>query len=227
MVRTQLITHAPQSSILKSQTPSHPFYAFAGFLSALRWANKMLNQKLVSILLRPKSVARGKASISATTLTVTGFAAESSMFEVGMNITGAGVSPSTWILARVSGKGGEGTYTVSVRQNVAETEIKGEFYLMNSIYTLMLQQFVLWWYWKDIMEFSGQMLIWLGADFDYLKGLRPIMIISVVIVFDATFVFTKGLGHFVAIVDTVRLATRLLLLLCTSIIMRRNEFQCN
>ncbi len=87
----------------------------------------MLNQKLVSILLRPKSVARGKASISATTLTVTGFAAESSMFEVGMNITGAGVFPSTWILARVSGKGGEGTYTVSVRQNVAETEIKGEF----------------------------------------------------------------------------------------------------
>jgi hypothetical protein len=147
--------------------------------------------------------AKGKASISGTTLTVTGFAAESSMVEVGMNITGAGVSPSTWILERVSGKGGEGTYTVSVRQNVAETEIKGEFYLMNSVYTLMLQQFVIWWYWKDIMEFSEQMLVWLGADFDYLKGLRPIMIISVVIVFDSTFVFTKGLGHFVTIVDTV------------------------
>ena len=76
-------------------------------------------------------------------------------------------------------------------------------YLMNSIYFLTMQHFVLWWYWKDIMEFSGRTLTWLGADYVFLKGLRPLAIIFLVLLFDATFVFSRGLAHVISIFSTV------------------------
>ncbi len=76
-------------------------------------------------------------------------------------------------------------------------------YLMNSIYFLTIQHFVLWWYWKDIMDFSGRTLTWLGADFEFVKGLRPLAIIFLVLLFDAMFVFSKGLAHVISIFSTV------------------------
>ncbi len=76
-------------------------------------------------------------------------------------------------------------------------------YLMNSIYFLTMQHFVLWWYWKDIMDFSGRALTWFSADFEFVKGLRPLAIIVLVLLFDATFVFSKGLAHVISIFSTV------------------------
>ncbi len=76
-------------------------------------------------------------------------------------------------------------------------------YVMNSIYVLTMQYFVLWWYWKDIMGFSGRTLTWLGADFEFVKGLRPLAIIFLVLLFDATFVFSRGLARVISIFSTV------------------------
>ena len=76
-------------------------------------------------------------------------------------------------------------------------------YLMNSIYFLTAQHFVLWWYWKDIMDFSGRTLTWLNADFEFVKGLRPLAILFIVLLVDATFVFSRGLENVISIFATV------------------------
>ena len=76
-------------------------------------------------------------------------------------------------------------------------------YLMNSINFLTMQLFVLWWYWKDIMDFSGRTLTRLGADFEFVKGLRPLAIIFLLLLFNATFVFSRGLAHVISIISAV------------------------
>lgn len=60
------------------------------------------------------------ASISGTTLTVTGSA---SGIGIGQFLTGAGVSAGTQIIALGSGTGGAGTYTVSISQTAGSTTI--------------------------------------------------------------------------------------------------------
>lgn len=180
-----------------------PVTPFAGVATALHWANDELNSKFVSVFISPKSGAAGKGSISSTTLTVTSVVGGSSAFEVGMIISGPEVATATWIVSRV-GKDRKGErFIVSRSQHVAECQITGKFYVMNSIYFLLLQQLVLWWYWKDLLEFSTQALTWLNVDFEFLVGLRPFMIIFVAVLFDATFVFTNGLGHVVSIFSKV------------------------
>jgi hypothetical protein len=68
------------------------------------------------------SVAEVTASISGTTMTVTGVAAPS--LAAGQYIFGVNVAPNTQILAQISGTtGGVGTYTVSVSQTAASGQI--------------------------------------------------------------------------------------------------------
>ncbi len=62
-------------------------------------------------------------SISGTTLTVT--ATAGGQIRVGQTITGTGVTGGTTITGKLTGKGGQGTYTVSVSQTVASTAITG------------------------------------------------------------------------------------------------------
>ena len=62
-------------------------------------------------------------SISTTTLTVTG--SPTGVIQVGMLLTGTGVTAGTTITALGTGTGGAGTYTVSVSQTVASTTITG------------------------------------------------------------------------------------------------------
>ena len=177
---------------------------FAGVAAALQWANDELNSKFVAVFISPKSGAVGRGSISATTLTITSVVGGSSAFEVGMIISGPEVAPATWIVSRTgTTRRNCERYTVSCSQHVAECQITGKFYVMNSIYFLMLQQLVLWWYWKDLLEFATQALTWLNVDFEFLVGLRPFMIIFLAVLFDATFVFSNGLGHVVSIFSKV------------------------
>ena len=63
------------------------------------------------------------ASISGTTLTVSGVQPGASPLTVGMNLSGAGVAPGTKITALLTGTGGTGTYVVSESQSVASTTI--------------------------------------------------------------------------------------------------------
>lgn len=63
------------------------------------------------------------ASIAGTVMTVT--AVTSGVFQVGMTISGAGVTASTKIIAFGTGTGGTGTYTVDTSQTVASTAITG------------------------------------------------------------------------------------------------------
>lgn len=67
------------------------------------------------------SVVQATGSISTTTLTVT--AVTSGVLAVGQLITGANVTPGTYITALGTGTGGTGTYTVSVSQTAASGEI--------------------------------------------------------------------------------------------------------
>lgn len=60
-------------------------------------------------------------SIAGTTLTVTAVASGS--IHVGQTLTGAGVTAGTTVTARLTGTGGNGTYTVSASQTVASTTI--------------------------------------------------------------------------------------------------------
>ena len=60
-------------------------------------------------------------SINATTLTVT--SVNYGVLDVGMTISGTGITPGTTITALGTGTGGAGTYTVSVSQTVASTTI--------------------------------------------------------------------------------------------------------
>jgi len=62
-------------------------------------------------------------SIATTTLTVS--AVTSGTIEVGMIISGTGVTAGTYITAFGTGTGGAGTYTVSTSQTVASTTITG------------------------------------------------------------------------------------------------------
>ncbi len=63
-------------------------------------------------------------SSSTTTLTVASISAGA--IQVGMLITGTGVAPGTYITALGTGKGGTGTYTISVSQSIAgSTAITG------------------------------------------------------------------------------------------------------
>ncbi len=178
-------------------------------MDALRWANQKLNSKLVSTLIGPNTDAAGEASISSTKLTVTSVENVESQFQPGMIVTGPGIAPSTWIVAQIdSGVAGIGTYTVSVSQNVAKTKIVGQFYFMNSIYVLVLQFYVIWWYWAHLMKFNVSVLKLLRVDFEFFVGLRPVAIILSVILFDVNFVFVRGLRHFVSIFNMVILTKK-------------------
>jgi hypothetical protein len=64
-------------------------------------------------------------SISGTTLTVSGGIAGPTPIEVGMMITGAGISSSTKIIALGTGTGGVGTYTVNNSQTVGSEAMVG------------------------------------------------------------------------------------------------------
>jgi hypothetical protein len=63
------------------------------------------------------------ASISATTMTVTGVT--SGALQIGQTISGTGVTAGTKITAFGTGTGGTGTYTVGTSQTVASTTITG------------------------------------------------------------------------------------------------------
>jgi hypothetical protein len=63
------------------------------------------------------------ASISGTTMTVTG--SPNGVIQVGMLISGIGVTAGTTITAAGTGAGGTGTYTVSASQTVSSTTIVG------------------------------------------------------------------------------------------------------
>jgi hypothetical protein len=63
------------------------------------------------------------ASISGTTMTVTG--TPTGVIQIGMRISGTGVTAGTTITAAGTGTGGAGTYTVSASQTVSSTTIAG------------------------------------------------------------------------------------------------------
>ncbi len=127
-----------------------------------------------------------------------------------MIVTGPGIAPSTWIVAQLdSGVAGIGTYTVSVSQNVAKTKIIGQFYFMNSVYALVLQFYVIWWYWPHLMKFNASVLKLLRVDFEFFMGFRPVTIIFSVILFNVNFVFVRGLRHFVDIFHMVIVLTKM------------------
>lgn len=65
--------------------------------------------------------ARGTASISGNTMTVTG--AVTGAFTVGQTLTGTGLAPGTQITALGTGTGGAGTYTVNNAQTVASSTV--------------------------------------------------------------------------------------------------------
>ena len=65
--------------------------------------------------------ALGTASISGTTMTVTG--TPTGAYAVGHTLTGTGLSQGTQITALGTGTGGAGTYTVNTSQTVASTQI--------------------------------------------------------------------------------------------------------
>lgn len=70
-----------------------------------------------------KSVGTYTASISGTTMTVSGIS--SGFVAMGQVLTGTGVTGGTSITAFGSGTGGTGTYTVSPSQTVSSTSISG------------------------------------------------------------------------------------------------------
>jgi hypothetical protein len=72
-----------------------------------------------------ETAVNSNSSITGTTLTVSGAPVTSGLFKIGMVLTGTGVSANTTITALGTGRGQEGTYTVSVSQTVAATTITG------------------------------------------------------------------------------------------------------
>ena len=73
------------------------------------------------------ATAIGTGSISAKTMTIT--AMTSGTYQVGMALTGVGVSVGTTIESQVSGTtGGVGVYTVSISQTVTSTTLTGRLY---------------------------------------------------------------------------------------------------
>lgn len=103
----------------------------------------VLNQKVFANLLNG-GIAAGAAgtvlndgavvtaAISGTTMTVS--AVTSGSLAVGQMITGAGVTPGTYVTALGTGSGGTGTYTVSVSQTVASSALTTTAYIETKWY---------------------------------------------------------------------------------------------
>jgi hypothetical protein len=100
-----------------------PFFFQAGSLlttpqaHAVEWDN--VNQYVTTGAVFTGAIAGGGTSLNVT-------AVSSGVIQVGMLITGTGVTAGTTITALGTGTGGTGTYTVSAAQTVASTTITGQ-----------------------------------------------------------------------------------------------------
>jgi hypothetical protein len=84
---------------------------------AVEWDNT--NQYITTAAVFTGAIAGGGTSLNVT-------AVSSGVIQVGMLLTGTGVTAGTTITALGTGTGGTGTYTVSVGQTVASTSITGQ-----------------------------------------------------------------------------------------------------
>jgi hypothetical protein len=89
----------------------------APLANCLEWDNT--NQYITTAAIFTGAIAGGGTSLNVT-------AVSSGVIQVGMLITGTGVTAGTTITALGTGTGGMGTYTVSVGQTVALTTITGQ-----------------------------------------------------------------------------------------------------
>lgn len=71
-------------------------------------------------------IATVTASIATTVLTVTVVGTNSAPLAVGQIVTGANITPGTYITALGSGTGGAGTYTVSISQTAASATVTAD-----------------------------------------------------------------------------------------------------
>ena len=85
--------------------------------NCLEWDNT--NQYITTAAVFTGAIAGGGTSLNVT-------AVSSGVIQVGMLLTGTGVTAGTTITALGTGTGGTGTYTVSVGQTVASTSITGQ-----------------------------------------------------------------------------------------------------
>jgi hypothetical protein len=85
--------------------------------NCLEWDNT--NKYITTAAIFTGAIAGGGTSLNVT-------AVSSGVIQVGMLITGTGVTAGTTITALGTGTGGTGTYTVSVGQTVASTTITGQ-----------------------------------------------------------------------------------------------------
>jgi hypothetical protein len=85
--------------------------------NCLEWDN--VNQYITTAAVFTGAIAGGGTSLNVT-------AVSSGVIQVGMLITGTGVTAGTTITALGTGTGGTGTYTVSAAQTVASTTITGQ-----------------------------------------------------------------------------------------------------
>jgi hypothetical protein len=178
------------------QNPAHVFFSLLGVMTAISRADEVLNSKLSALLLPAGGLGNSAiGSISSKTLLVKGDAARH--FEIGMIISGRGVLPNTKIVTLGNFKDNVSCCTVSISQKVAETTIFGSWRFTRSLYIVILQTFVLWWYWKDIMAVSETLLVLLNVNYEFVVGLRPLVIFVAVLLFDANFVFSKGLRYII------------------------------
>jgi hypothetical protein len=84
---------------------------------AVEWDNS--NQYVTTAAIFTGAIAGGGTSLNVT-------AVSSGVIQVGMLLTGTGVTAGTTITALGTGTGGTGTYTVSAAQTVASTTITGQ-----------------------------------------------------------------------------------------------------
>jgi hypothetical protein len=85
--------------------------------NCLEWDNT--NQYITTAAIFTGAIAGGGTSLNVT-------AVSSGVIQVGMLLTGTGVTAGTTITALGTGTGGTGTYTVSAAQTVASTTITGQ-----------------------------------------------------------------------------------------------------
>jgi len=85
--------------------------------NCLEWDNA--NQYITTAAIFTGAIAGGGTSLNVTAVT-------SGVIQVGMLLTGTGVTAGTTITALGTGTGGTGTYTVSTAQTVASTTITGQ-----------------------------------------------------------------------------------------------------
>jgi hypothetical protein len=85
--------------------------------NCLEWDNT--NQYITTAAIFTGAIAGGGTSLNVTAVT-------NGVIQVGMLITGTGVTAGTTITALGTGTGGTGTYTVSAAQTVASTTITGQ-----------------------------------------------------------------------------------------------------